>query len=295
MDTIRSVSEYLEYLSKIKMEPKTTFSVGCFTLFRGQANANWLLSPSLYRQNLFEAENLLLTEIKHICPKEFGDNRFDSLVKMQHFGMPTRLLDVTTNPLVSLYFACESSEQSNEDGIVYIFPNMPVSWSNDPLVDLVMDFVYDYFPRKMWLDQMLDQSRKKYGNGSYRLMPDTIDSLLHYLTIPAFAVMPAKTNERIEAQDGAFFVFGMHFSNREVSTNPGTIGRVYYNFEPIEIDNVQQIWKKTETLRIPAAAKKGILNQLDILGINERKLFPDLSHQINHTVRTVKAHMITYD
>ena len=292
MDTIRSVSEYLECLSKIKMEPKTTFSVGCFTLFRGQANANWLLSPSLYRQNLFEAENLLLTEIKHICPNEFGDNRFDSLVKMQHFGMPTRLLDVTTNPLVSLYFACESSEQSNEDGIVYIFPNMPVSWSNDPLVDLVMDFVYDYFPRKMWLDQMLDQSRKKYGNGSYRLMPDTIDSLLHYLTIPAFAVMPAKTNERVEAQDGAFFVFGMHFSNREVSTNPGTIGRVYYNFEPIEIDNVQQIWKKTETLRIPAAAKKGILNQLDILGINERKLFPDLSHQINHTVRTVKAHMI---
>ena len=292
MDTIRSVSEYLECLPKIKMEPKTTFSVGCFTLFRGQANANWLLSPSLYRQNLFEAENLLLTEIKHICPNEFGDNRFDSLVKMQHFGMPTRLLDVTTNPLVSLYFACESSEQSNEDGIVYIFPNMPVSWSNDLLVDLVMDFVYDYFPRKMWLDQMLDQSRKKYGNGSYRLMPDTIDSLLHYLTIPAFAVMPAKTNERIEAQDGAFFVFGMHFSNREVSTNPGTIGRVYYNFEPIEIDNVQQIWKKTETLRIPAAAKKGILNQLDILGINERKLFPDLSHQINHTVRTVKAHMI---
>ncbi len=292
MDTIRSVSEYLECLSKIKMEPKTTFSVGCFTLFRGQANANWLLSPSLYRQNLFEAENLLLTEIKHICPNEFGDNRFDSLVKMQHFGMPTRLLDVTTNPLVSLYFACESSEQSNEDGIVYIFPNMPVSWSNDPLVDLVMDFVYDYFPRKMWLDQMLDQSQKKYRNGSYRLMPDTIDSLLHYLTIPAFAVMPAKTNERIEAQDGAFFVFGMHFSNREVSTNPGTVGRVYYNFEPIEIDNVQQIWKKTETLRIPAAAKKGILNQLDILGINERKLFPDLSHQINHTVRTVKAHMI---
>lgn len=292
MDTIRSVSEYLECLSKIKMESKTTFSVGCFTLFRGQANANWLLSPSLYRQNLFEAENLLLTEIKHICPNEFGDNRFDSLVKMQHFGMPTRLLDVTTNPLVSLYFACESSEQSNEDGIVYIFPNMPVSWSNDPLVDLVMDFVYDYFPRKMWLDQMLDQSQKKYRNGSYRLMPDTIDSLLHYLTIPAFAVMPAKTNERIEAQDGAFFVFGMHFSNREVSTNPGTIGRVYYNFEPIEIDNVQQIWKKTETLRIPAAAKKGILNQLDILGINERKLFPDLSHQINHTVRTVKAHMI---
>ena len=36
--------------------------------------------------------------------------------------------------------------------------------------------------------------------------------------------MPAKTNERIEAQDGAFFIFGMNVRNYEVSTNPGTIG-----------------------------------------------------------------------
>lgn len=292
MPTIQSVAEYLEYLSTIKRIAHTTYTVGCFTLFRGQANAKWKLSPSLYREGLFEAENLLLTEIKHVCPSEFTGNRFDSLVKMQHFGMPTRLLDTTTNPLVALYFACASSDESAADGAVYVFPNLPVSWSTDPLVDLVMDFVYDYYPRKLWLDQMLERTQFKYANVIHRLMPDNINSLLHYLTIPAFAVMPSKTNERIEAQDGAFFIFGMNLLDREVSTNPGTLGRVYYNFAPTDVDTPQKIWPQTETLLIPASAKEEILKQLDILGINERKLFPDLSHQISHTVKSVKEHMI---
>ena len=292
MPTIQSISEYLEYLSTIKKIAHTTHTVGCFTLFRGQANAKWKLSPSLYREGLFEAENLLLTEIKHVCPSEFAGNRFDSLVKMQHFGMPTRLLDTTTNPLVALYFACTSNNEADADGAVYVFPNLPVSWSTDPLVELVMDFVYDYYPKKICLDQLFARIEKRDSTVVHRLMPKDIDALVRYLTIPAFAVMPAKTNERIEAQDGAFFIFGMDYVNREVSANPGTLGRVYYNFRPVEIDTPQKIWPKIETLIIPAAAKKEIINQLDILGINERKLFPDLPHQINHTVKSVKKHMI---
>ena len=291
MRIVNSVSEYLQYLSSIEQISNTTYTVGCFTLFRGQANSSWTLSPSLYRQDLFCAENLLLTEIKHVCPKEIQERRFDTLVKMQHFGMPTRMLDTTTNPLVALYFACDSITEKASDGAVYAFPNVPVSWSTDPLVELIMDFVFDYYPEKVWLDQMLEHAKIKYASSIHRLMPDNIDSLLHYLTIPAFAVMPTKTNERIEAQDGAFYIFGMKLRSREVSTNPGTLGRVYYNFDPVDIEKPEIIWPKAETILVPASAKDGILKQLDLLGINERKLFPDLTHQISYTVNAVKNHM----
>ena len=84
----------------------------------------------------------------------------------------------------------------------------------------------------------------------------------------------------------------MKLRNREVSTNPGTLGRVYYNFDPIDFDEPEKIWPKVEKFIISAGAKHEILEQLDLLGINERKLFPDLPHQIAHTVKYVKNHTL---
>ena len=287
MITVNSVSEYLDHVSSIKRIRVMSNTVSSFTFFRGQANLNWKISPSLYRKGLFKSESLLLTEIKHLCPSEIPENRFDALVKMQHFGMPTRLLDTTTNPLVALYFACENEFEKASDGVVYAFPNLPVSWSTDPLIEIIMDFVFDCYPERTPLDKMLKSIKEKYQYNSQRSIPNDINSLLYYLKIPAFAVMPAKTNERIEAQDGAFFIFGMNVRNYEVSTNPGTLGQIYYNFDPVDIDRPDKIWNNSETIIIPASAKDKILDQLYVLGINERKLFPDLTHQILHAVNSV--------
>lgn len=284
---VNSVAEYLEYINSIEFIAKRTYSVSSYTFFRGQSNKEWSLSPSLYRKNLFASESLLLTELRHICPSEFLPNRFDSLVKFQHFGLPTRLMDTTTNPLVALFFACNSIGEMGNDGKVYIFPNLPVSWSTDPLVDLIMDYVFTKSPHKVWLDEILAASKKKYADVTSRLMPDDILSLLHYYKMPAFAVMPANTNKRLEAQDGAFFVFGMKVTSKEVSNNPGTLNRVYYDFAPVVIDSPTQICHNASEIIIPSSAKKQILHQLDMLGVNERKLFPDLEHQIKYTIQDV--------
>ncbi len=230
----------------------------------------------------------MLTELRHICPTEFTDNKFDTLVKLQHFGLPTRLLDTTTNPLVALYFACDSNRETNSDAAVFIFPNLPVLWSTNVLVQFVMDYVFEYAPESICLEDMLQQLNVKHGGQKYGIRPEELWSWSYALRNPAFAVMPTKGNRRIEAQSGAFFIYGMALSNTTVSTNQGTYGKVYYTFNKVDIDAPNKLWHLAQKVIIPSSAKPGIMQQLDLLGINEGKLFPDLSHQIKYVTDLVK-------
>ena len=51
---------------------------------------------------------------------------FDRLVRMQHFGLPTRLLDVSLNVLVALYFAADPGPKgATTDGVVTAFAIPP--------------------------------------------------------------------------------------------------------------------------------------------------------------------------
>ncbi len=54
-------------------------------------------------------------------PSAFLDDNsiFEKLTKMQHYGLPTRLLDLTENPCVALYFACENNPKAVGEVILY--------------------------------------------------------------------------------------------------------------------------------------------------------------------------------
>ena len=60
-----------------------------------------------------------------VHPSEFASDEtmFDKLVRMQHFGLPTRLLDVSHNALVALYFATDPGPHHSKpsNGIVTAF------------------------------------------------------------------------------------------------------------------------------------------------------------------------------
>ncbi len=107
-------------------------------MYRGQSDEAWLLLPGISRyyditdqcgNPLSVVEDMLIEKFEFYAHpiKDFRKCSYlEKLVHAQHYGVPTRLLDWTTNPLKALYFAVSDPAYTHKDGVVYCFS--PNSW-----------------------------------------------------------------------------------------------------------------------------------------------------------------------
>jgi len=93
--------------------------------WRGQAKAGcWKLVPSVYRNNHARNEAGLIHKFqkkaraRHVCNLENTDYA-GWLFLAQHYRLPTRLLDWSEAALIGLFFAVESPEYDNLDGVLW--------------------------------------------------------------------------------------------------------------------------------------------------------------------------------
>lgn len=192
----------------------------------------------------------IVRSIQNRYPEKISScfDELDVLTLLQHYGAKTRLLDITPNSLVALYFALALSLDSRgnqQDGVVYAFSvctkKVRASLSNrDKLCALADPELYRAKTLKV-------ANRRRKCNLKVNDFRPTL-------------VMPRFLSERQVAQNGYFFLFPNHV------TRSGNICR-----KPAKIKDCL-ICK----ILVPAEAKEEIRSQLDwLFGMQKHRLFPD--------------------
>lgn len=120
---IRSVGD-------LSREVKALYNTDHKWLFRGQPNAAWNLLPSVHRGYSAQQERYLTNEFRVRARSRYAqcpanDDYPGWLALMQHYGLPTRLLDWTHSPLVAAFFAvhpdyCPVELRGNSDACIWV-------------------------------------------------------------------------------------------------------------------------------------------------------------------------------
>jgi len=259
--------------------------------YRGHSNREkYKLEPSLFRKN--EVGNYLYRDNEHILyrellianPADFSEDEYtlDRLVRMQHYSLPTRLLDITSNPLIALYFACKSGQgRMDEKGklkdelegevIQFSIRREQIKYFDSDAVSCIanlarlpkngkdnIDFSGMNFNEQLSIKRLVDFIKEEKPFFEDKIKPADLQKII--------CVKGKKSNSRISFQSGAFLLFGLNAELKESGNH------------------------EIQVKRIAVKNKASILNELDLLNINESTVFPYIENSAKYIAQKYSFH-----
>lgn len=240
-ETISTLFEFLPALKKV------TEGFQRPLWFRGQAlEITYELRPSLVRRihgkswkEIEEIEGQAISLFKNRAipyVNNIPSSDLECLVFMQHYGVPTRLLDWTENPFFALYFALSDwlklHPAPSEDAVVTVLD--PIRWNHAH---------HEHVKKLKGLPLIQDRAVHGY-------LPEDVQQE------KPMAVLAPFQNQRITAQRGTFTIFG-------TSTTP-------LDLQAKDKDSVLSF------IKIGKAHVKPVFEELVSFGITESMVYPDM-------------------
>lgn len=225
--------------------------------FRGQANSKWELKPQLYRHpNLNYYERELIRDFKNqsvIYQKyNYPKNDFEWLFLMQHYGLPTRILDWTESYLVALFF-CVSDYQNKEDGIVWMLD--PISFNKAIIREQIVPSFSHPILHKYFIGEPILND-----NNSSKIKYEVSRQVEAEMPI---CIMPTRNSPRSIAQKATFTIHGRDFR---------CLDKI---ISDCRVDGSSRV--HISNLFIDGKSKLKLLKELTRMGITYSVIFPEIT------------------
>lgn len=305
-EVINSLSEYVSCVSEIGKTVANCAGLNETLFFRGHSDSTYELMPGIARGrkrncdiSIFNEERNILDLAKMKLPDVFkeGMTPLEILALAQHYGLPTRLLDVSENALVALFFSCEKKPDS--DGEIFVFKSKD-RISNMPIIQAIADSYRMVRGSDCSLDDFLksavnqpyflehkhmvetcyfsEASQEKRKNTEYEWMTNSDKWIEDVCSEPTFVYAPIRTL-RQQAQQGRYILFPNKIENYLYDTDKKAFASI---IDPIK-KNAPCIVK---TFTIPASSKEKLLTELKLFGICREYLFPDSIDEVCQGIKT---------